>query len=65
MYCDLEIAEPTYIKPLDWWLEQVPEGHVLQLLKAIYTDSTERFRLLLLHGIRRYLLGWRTMTTDR
>ena len=33
---DLEKDEPIYIKPLNWWLEPVPGGHVLQLLKAIY-----------------------------
>ena len=36
LYGDLEEDEPIYIKPPDQWFEQVPEGHVLQLLKAVY-----------------------------
>ena len=35
LYGDLEEDEPMYIKPPDWWFEPVPEGHVLQLLKAV------------------------------
>ena len=30
LYGDLEDDEPIYITPPDWWLEPVPEGHVLQ-----------------------------------
>ena len=33
---DLEEDEPIYIKPPHWWFEPVPEGHVLQWLKAVY-----------------------------
>ena len=36
LYGDLEDDEPIYITPPDWWLEPVPEGHVLQMLKAVY-----------------------------
>ena len=36
MYVDLEDDELIYITPPDWWLEPVPEGHVLQLLKTVY-----------------------------
>ena len=36
LYGDLDEDEPIYIKPPDWWSEPVPEGHVLQLLKAVY-----------------------------
>ena len=36
LYADLEDGEQIYITPPDWWLEPVPEGHVLQLLKAVY-----------------------------
>ena len=36
LYGDLEEDEPIYIKPPDGWFEPVPEGHVLQLLKAVY-----------------------------
>ena len=31
LYGDLEVDEPIYIKPPDWWFEPVPESHVLQL----------------------------------
>ena len=36
LYGDLEDDEPIYIALPDWWLKPVPEGHVLQLLKAVY-----------------------------
>jgi hypothetical protein len=26
----------VYVRPPEWWCEPIPEGHVLQLLKAIY-----------------------------
>ena len=29
LYGDLEDDEPIYITPPDWWLEQIPEGHVV------------------------------------
>ena len=38
LYGELEDDEPIYIMTTspDWWLEQVPEGHGLQLLEAVY-----------------------------
>ena len=36
LYDDLEDDEPIFITPPDWWLEPIQEGHVLQLLKAVY-----------------------------
>jgi hypothetical protein len=28
--------DKVYIRPPAWWQEEIPEGHVLQLLKSIY-----------------------------
>jgi hypothetical protein len=28
--------EIIYIRPLDWWPEQIPHGYVLQLMKSLY-----------------------------
>ena len=38
MDSDLEDDELIYSTPLDWWSEPIPsqDGHVLQLLKAVY-----------------------------
>jgi hypothetical protein len=29
--------ETVYIRPPDWWPEPIPEGHVLLLLKSMYS----------------------------
>ena len=36
LYGDLKDDEPIYITPPDSWLEPIPEGHVVQLLRAVY-----------------------------
>ncbi len=35
LYCDME-EDIVYLHPPDWWLEPIPEGHVLLLVKNIY-----------------------------
>ena len=35
LYCDMG-DDVAYLRPPDWWPEQIPEGHVLLLVKSIY-----------------------------
>jgi hypothetical protein len=36
LYGEMGEDEKVYIRPHDWWPEQVPKGHVLLLLKNMY-----------------------------